>query len=75
MQWRCLPYDFPPWERGYGYFAKRQKGEVFTQLTDTLGLLLAVSVTRAPDDAAGQTRASCLRQGCIRRGTRAFRPV
>uniref|UniRef100_A0AAU3I6H8 Transposase n=1 Tax=Streptomyces sp. NBC_01393 TaxID=2903851 RepID=A0AAU3I6H8_9ACTN len=64
-----------PGKGATGYFAKRQKGEVFTQLTDTLGLLLAVSVTRAPDDAEGQTRASGLRQGCIRRGTRAFRPV
>ncbi|MGW7614225.1 IS5 family transposase [Streptomyces sp. NPDC054766] len=36
VQWRYLPHDFPPWETVYGYFAKWEKGGVFTQLNGLL---------------------------------------
>jgi hypothetical protein len=47
--WRQLPVDFPPWQTVYGYFIRWEARGVTERfiVTDTLGLLITVSVVAA----------------------------
>lgn len=52
IPWRYLPHDFARWETVYGYFAARQKDEVFDQLNGLLRRLVREAEGRDAEPSA-----------------------
>ncbi len=52
IPWRYLPHDFPPHQTVYGYFARREAGGIFGQLTGILRSKVRQAEGRASQPSA-----------------------
>jgi transposase len=47
-KWRALPADFPPWETGYGFFARLNRAGVVAWIRDQLRRRIRTNLGRCP---------------------------